>query len=114
MSLSVFLHNIMYGVHTYVYKRIHKRIHNTYSLSVYVCIHTYICSLVYCYMFVFQQNLFQPSQNQIDVRNEKQREMERAFERPFIRRSGKSSYALCFLPCSEYVYVHSCVSEWTE
>ena len=39
-------------------------------------------------MFFPQQNLFQPAQRQIDIKKEKQREMERAFERPFVKRSG--------------------------
>jgi hypothetical protein len=41
------------------------------------------------------QNLFQPAQRQIDIKKEKQREMERAFERPFVKRSGPQ-YAMDF------------------
>ena len=62
--------HILYGVRTWTY---------LYTVSVYLGICS-LLSLCGCLAGVFHQNLFQPSQNQVDVKNEKQREMERTFE----------------------------------
>ena len=55
-----------------------------------------------------QANLFQPTQQLLDMKKEKQREMERAFEKPCLKSQGASAVTLqsCYV-CMFLSAVHA-------
>ena len=59
--------------------------------------HTIACGTVPCALpscVCVQANLFQPTQQLLDMKREKQREMERAFEKPCLKSQGASAVTL--------------------
>ena len=59
--------------------------------------HTIACGTVCLVPFppaCVQANLFQPTQQLLDMKREKQREMERAFEKPCLKSQGANAVTL--------------------